>query len=94
MFLLNLFSVEFDKFKLYSCPIPCVMDSFNSKTSFSRFPVNEEADEISSKLNLNGTVSENHQFLRYCTISYFCLIDYEFLLSFAKREINQKNSFT
>ena len=57
-------SVEFDKFKLYSCPQPCVIDSYVSSTSFSRFPANGEADEIAEKIGLNGTAAENLHFVR------------------------------
>lgn len=59
------FSADFDKFKKYSCPLPCVIESFSPKTSFSRFPSNEDSTKISDALKLNGTRAENHKFLRF-----------------------------
>ena len=58
------FPVEFDRLKKYSCPLPCLIESFTTKTSISRFPTNEDATAISDDLKMNGTRAENHKFLR------------------------------
>ena len=59
-----LFLADFDQFKMYSCPLPCLIESFTAKTSVSRFPSNEDSTKISDDLKMNGTRAENHKFLR------------------------------
>eukprot|EP00794_Sanderia_malayensis_P005607 gene5607-6297_t len=74
--------VEFDKFKLYSCPLPCVVDSYIAKTSFSRFPVHQKSDEIAKHFKRNGTLAENHHFTRenfLRLIIYYGDLSYEYL---------------
>eukprot|EP00795_Rhopilema_esculentum_P012244 gene12244-2879_t len=74
--------VDFDKYKKYSCPLPCVIDSFTTKTSFSRFPTHDGSESMAKELNLNGTSRDNHKFLSdnfLKVVIYYGDLSYEYL---------------
>lgn len=64
MFVVVLSSARFNKFRMYDCPLPCVMDSYVPSLSLSQFKLDDEADKIAAQLNATGTAEAKKTLLR------------------------------
>eukprot|EP00112_Aurelia_sp_Birch-Aquarium-sp1_P001930 Seg1212.4 transcript_id=Seg1212.4/GoldUCD/mRNA.D3Y31 product="Acid-sensing ion channel 3" protein_id=Seg1212.4/GoldUCD/D3Y31 len=73
---------NFDKYKKYSCPLPCVIDTYYPMLSASVFPANIEADRLAAHHKLNGTTLEKRTWIRdnyLSVVVYYGELSYEFM---------------
>eukprot|EP00795_Rhopilema_esculentum_P012217 gene12217-2846_t len=73
---------QFDLTQNYSCPLPCIIDSYTPTLSFARFPANNLADKMAKRLNISGTKAEQRGWIRdnfLKVVIYYGDLNYEYM---------------
>eukprot|EP00794_Sanderia_malayensis_P005438 gene5438-6117_t len=72
----------FDNNKMYTCPLPCVIDTYLPTLSFAHYPSNKFADKLANETNITGTTTEKRRYIRdnyLQVVIYYSELSYELM---------------